>query len=42
MDNEEEAIDVSASPFAPASDYLGKRLLIIIMIIMMMSEAYLH
>ena len=41
MDNEEEAIDVSASPFAPASDYLGKRLLIII-IIMMMSEAYLH
>ena len=41
MDNEEEAIDVSASPFAPASDYLGKRLLLII-IIMMMSEAYLH
>jgi len=36
VDDEEEAIDVSASPFAPASDYLGKRQLIIIMT---MSEA---
>lgn len=26
MDDGEEAIDVSGSPFAPASDYLGKRL----------------
>ena len=26
MDDAEEAIDVSGSPFAPASDYLGKRL----------------
>ena len=34
MDDEEEAIDTSGSPFAPASDYLGKRLVI--------SEANLH
>ena len=26
MDDDEEAIEVSGSPFAPASDYLGKRL----------------
>ena len=26
MGDDEEAIDVSGSPFAPASDYLGKRL----------------
>lgn len=26
VDDDEEAIDVSGSPFAPASDYLGKRL----------------
>ena len=28
MDDEEEAIDVSGSPFAPATDYLGKKLVI--------------
>jgi len=26
VDDDEEAIEVSGSPFAPASDYLGKRL----------------